>query len=142
MYTRASTIEMKEKVLQSFTKIVDCNLRIVIATSAFGMGIDCKDIRRIIHWGAPSTLEQYVQESGRGGRDGEMSESLMLYGNIHRYVDKDVRLYATNKDVCRRKLLYQDFLFASSDNSATNVIHACDCCDICAHKCTCSKCSL
>ena len=62
MYTRASTVEMKEKVLTSFC-IQGGTLRVVLATTAFGMGIDCPDIERVIHWGSPSTLEQYVQES-------------------------------------------------------------------------------
>lgn len=49
MYTRASTVEMKEKILSSFC---DTNgvLRVVLATTAFGMGVDCPDVRVIYHW--------------------------------------------------------------------------------------------
>ena len=42
-------------------------LRVVIATVAFGMGIDCPDVREVIHWGVPEDAEMYVQENGRGG---------------------------------------------------------------------------
>ncbi len=42
-------------------------LHVVIATVAFGMGIDCPDVREVIHWGVPEDAEMYVQESGRGG---------------------------------------------------------------------------
>lgn len=63
IYTRASTIRKKE-VLSAFCQPAG-TLRVVIATTAFGMGVDCADIRVIIHWGPPSTLEQYLQETGR-----------------------------------------------------------------------------
>ena len=53
------TAEKKEEVLRLFNG----KLRIVIATTAFGLGIDCPDIRRIIHWGSPRTLEEYAQET-------------------------------------------------------------------------------
>jgi len=49
---------------------VDGRPRLVIAITAFGIGVDCPDFRRVIHWGLPSDIEEYVQESGRAGRDG------------------------------------------------------------------------
>ena len=69
MFTRVLTEEKKEEVLQSFS-VVGGILRLVIATTAFGMGIDCPDIRTIVHWGIPSTMEEYVQETGRCGVTG------------------------------------------------------------------------
>ena len=45
------------------------------------MGIDCPDIRRIVHWGMPTTLEEYVQETGRAGRDGQASIAILYRGN-------------------------------------------------------------
>ena len=52
----------------------------MIATSAFGLGVDIPDIRRIIHWGLPSTKEEYVQETGRAGRDGEDAHAILYEG--------------------------------------------------------------
>jgi ATP-dependent DNA helicase RecQ len=51
----------------------------MVATSAFGIGIDKRDIRTIVHFHAPSSLEQYVQEAGRAGRDGRPSRCVLLF---------------------------------------------------------------
>jgi len=52
---------------------------IMVATSAFGLGIDKSDIRYIVHYQAPSSLERYVQEAGRAGRDGHLARCLLLF---------------------------------------------------------------
>ena len=58
---------VKTKILKQFTS--PSSLRVIIATIAFAMGIDCPDVRQVIHWGVPEDAEMYVQESGRAGRD-------------------------------------------------------------------------
>ena len=59
MYTRAATVEMRENDLTTMCN-QSSNLRIIIATSAFGMGIDCPDIREGIHWDPPRNIETYA----------------------------------------------------------------------------------
>ena len=66
MYHTAMTVNLKEKVLQSFCT-VNGKLQLLVATTAFGLDIDCPDIRRVYHWGLLSNLDSYVQESGRQG---------------------------------------------------------------------------
>jgi len=75
-YHAGLTDELRDKKQASWTI---GETRIIIATNAFGMGIDKSEVRFVIHWDIPDSIENYFQESGRSGRDGKPAFSVLLY---------------------------------------------------------------
>ena len=126
----------KSLILDSM-KNPDGICRVVICTIAFGMGVDIPNIRTVIHYGLPSDIDDYIQESGRGGRDGlECSATLFLYpGSFLGNISPEMKKYAKNKDKCRRELLLQSFPGEQLEKPS----HHYSCCDICQQHCSCAS---
>ena len=61
---------------------------IAVATNAFGMGINKPDIRLVVHYNTPGTLEAYYQEAGRGGRDGRPARCIILFSYQDRFIQE------------------------------------------------------
>ena len=135
-FTSATHESVKDEILKVFTQ-PSSSLRVVIATVAFGMGIDTPDIRYVVHWGPSQDIEQYVQATGRAGRDENTSFAVLLYSKgLKRLVDETMLTYCRNNTICRRQSLFYDFDSFIHDPSNKG----CSCCDICSVNCNCGDC--
>jgi ATP-dependent DNA helicase RecQ len=111
---------------------------ILVATCAFGMGVDKADIRTVIHRDCPPSVEAYLQESGRAGRDGQPSKAVLLWGPEDEQSLKRARSeadrtrlrqlfrYAQSASPCRRAQLL-GLLNYEGETAAPES----DCCDVC-----------
>ena len=124
----AGTDDDKSFILDSFTK-ESGTVRVLFATTAFGMGVDCNGLRLVIHYGRPNDVDDYVQESGRAGQDNSKSLAILVsyprctYGKV----SKAVKDYVKNTTICRRKTLLQCF----NVETCHEILKA-DCCGICS----------
>ncbi|GAA3709331.1 ATP-dependent DNA helicase RecQ [Oceanisphaera sediminis] len=124
-YHAGLPLELRQSVQERFIRD---DLDIVVATVAFGMGIDKPNVRYVVHYDIPKNIESYYQETGRGGRDGLPAEALLLYdpgdvGRVRRLLENSdneqqvqVELYKLNvmaafaeSLTCRRQVLLNYF---------------------------------
>ena len=121
---------VKNHILDQFSQS-ESHLRVLIATIAYGMGVNCKNVCRVIHFGPSKSVEAYMQESGRCGRNGEQSSAILFYNSVTiRAADRDMKDYI-HSDSCRRQELINHFSHSAGIEKPQGHL----CCDICAAKC-------
>eukprot|EP00795_Rhopilema_esculentum_P009805 gene9805-18368_t len=130
MFHAGTPASVKDHILKEINK-EDSHLRIIIVTVAFGMGVDCKNVHRIIHFGPAKTVESYLQECGRAGRDSKQSHCYLLYnGFLTSHCQSEMKQYVV-ADGCRRKFLQDSF------PGPHGAVAPGDCCDVCLKNCSC-----
>lgn len=98
----------KEERKQNQEDFINDKINIMIATNAFGMGIDKSNIRWVIHYNMPQSIENYYQEIGRAGRDGEASECILLFSPGDIYIQQ--YLIDISVENTKRKLVQHEKL--------------------------------
>ena len=137
-YHAGLSAEMRDRIQENF---VHDRVQVICATVAFGMGIDKSNIRWIIHYNLPKSIENFYQEIGRAGRDGMPADTLLFYNygdvvqlssfahNSGQTAINMERLHRMQEYaeavVCRRRILLNYFGETSSEN--------CGNCDVCAN---------
>ena len=133
MYHAGTPESSKQHILKSVS-LPDGHVRVLICTIAFGMGIDLKCARRVIHFGPSRTAECYLQECGRVGRDGGQSLCVLLYnGFLVSHCSDDMGELIISQQKCHRRGILKHF---PGDHEI--VVEGCLRCNVCAEACMCS----
>ena len=130
-FHQSTTESTKNKIISQLTN-PKSNIRFVFATVSLGMGFDAQHVRKIIHFKAPTTLENYIQETGRAGRDGERAEAVLYYNNNDLRKNRPglqsaMADYCRSSGKCLRELLLDYLGYPVPEEQDRN-----NCCQVCS----------
>jgi ATP-dependent DNA helicase RecQ len=125
-YHAGLPLDLRRRVLVTFLRD---RAPVIVATTAFGMGIDKPDVRRVVHWGPARTLEGYYQEAGRAGRDGYPATCTLLWHpedwRTTTGITASMRAFVERRH-CRRRALLEHF--------GERLTGRCGGCDVCGSR--------
>ena len=139
MYHADTLDHNKENVMDSLTRETG-NVRVVIATSALGCGVNCKNLSFVLHFGPSHGLVEYCQQIGRVGRSGEELSHAVLYAypQISSIISKEMKQYIKDgNDSCLRTRLFTPFNENNAKVPSITPHHRC--CSSCSANCICGS---
>ena len=135
MYHSKTDTEIQSFIRDSFS-VPNGTVRILFATTAFSMGVNTQGVYNVIHYGPPNDTDEYVQETGRAGRDYSTQSHALLLRYKHALnsnkIYSQMKGYVRNEQTCRRVYLLKEFW---EDILPGTPMHKC--CDICSKQCRC-----
>jgi len=137
MYHLKTSDTVKKDITSHFMK--DSNLRVVLCSTSFSMGINLRDVKLVVHYGPASDTDSYIQETGRAGRqDHTRCHAVIIrhkYALNSKNISEDMKKFVKSKS-CRRQLLMSPYV----DEEVLSVKPAHRCCDCCSCECdTCDE---
>ncbi len=128
----SNTYDHVKQMIHADMLVENGSIRVLICTSAAGLGVNFKGIKHVIHYGPPYTIDSLVQQIGRCSRDGQQGFHLLLYSLIQcRKIDNEIKSYLSS-NVCRRQAL-MDFYGGQCE-----IVIKHFCCDNCTLACECN----
>ena len=95
---------------------------VIVATSAFGMGIDRRDVRLVVHFSLPLSIDEYWQKCGRAGRDGKKARATLIFSRAD-YLTNNNMIHGDGEYTQKRKQLEKMFRLACSEKCITQQIN-------------------
>ena len=136
MYHHITLDKHKSRILNSFHE-QGGTCRLVFATNALGMGINFPDVRMLINYGPPREVEEFLQEIGRAGRDGNSAQAVLLFHGHHlKNCDKAITDYCNSTSGCLRKQLLSSFEETDLEHLSSET-DSHNCCLHCHKECDC-----
>jgi len=127
MYMSSTPDRVKGLAATDF-KVARSTRRLLVATSAFGLGVDCRNVSRVVHLDPPHSFDDYVQQIGRAGRDGQLAAAILVTDPKAKCDDAMKKFMSLSPATCRRHYIASYYMMDSARCPADT------CCDLCKRR--------